>query len=63
MVGRRCRLGIPKEKALPVSVSDHDITINKNTRVATDTFVRSFFEVEEKNDIVADGEFTLQKCR
>ena len=51
----------PKEKASPVSVSDHDITINKNTRVATDTIVRSFFEVEEKNDIVANGKFALSK--
>ena len=39
------------------------VRIKPNTQVATDTFVRSFFEVEEKNDIVADGEFALQRCR
>ena len=63
LLGRRCGLGSLQEKASPVSVSEYDITINKNTRVATDTFVRSFFEVEEKNDIVDDGEFALQICR
>ena len=35
----------------------------ENTRVAADTIFRSFFEVEEKNDIVSDGEFALQRCR
>ena len=54
----------PKEKALSVSVSDHDMTINKNTWVATVTFAWSFFKVDEKNDIVANGEFALFKhCR
>ena len=46
-----------KEKALPVSVSDHDMTMNKNTRVVTVAFAWNFFEADEKNDIVADGEF------
>ena len=49
----------PKEKASPVSVSDHDMTINKNTQVVTVTFAWSFFEVDEKNDIVSDGKFAL----
>ena len=39
------------------------VRIKPNTQVATVTIVRSFFEVEEKNDIVADDEFALQKCR
>jgi hypothetical protein len=39
------------------------IRIKPNTQVATVTIVRSFFEVEEKNDIVADDEFALQRCR
>ena len=49
------------------------VRIKPNTQVATVTIVQSFFEVEEKNDIVfeveekndivADGEFALQRCR
>ena len=45
----------PQEKSLPVSVSDYDISINRNILVATDTIVWSIFEVEEKDDIIADG--------
>ena len=63
LIGRRYGLGVPKEKASPVSVSDYDMTINKNTRVETDTIVRSFFKMGDKNDIVADGKFALQRCR
>ena len=46
---RRFGLGFPKEKASPISISDHDIQIKQNTQVATVTIVWEFFEVEDKN--------------
>ena len=42
---------------------DIAVEIKQNTQVVTVTIVWSFLELEEKNDIVADGEFALQRCR
>ena len=39
------------------------VEIKQNTQVATVTIVWSFLDLEEKNEIVSDGEFALQRCR
>ena len=63
LIGRICKLGIPKEKALAVSISDYDMTINEKSWVVTDSIVWSFSEVEKENDIFSDREFTFHRCR